>query len=71
MAYNEVVTHLNFQRPSSGQSSAVEPNDSANDATVIFGLTSSVKGITATIRGAPSTPLKIRVAETKEFRLIN
>ena len=67
----QVVTYLTFQRPSSGQSSAVESNASASDETVTLGLTSSVKGITATIRGAPSTPLKIRVAETSAFRLIN
>lgn len=31
---------------------------------------SSVSGMTATIRGAPSTPLKTRVADTKAFRFL-
>ena len=52
--------------PRSGQSSAGISRESASDATVLRASTSGVRGITATIRGAPSTPLNIRVAEIKD-----
>lgn len=46
-------------------SSKETSNDPASEEVVARASTSSVKGTTATIRGAPSTPLKIRVAETR------
>jgi len=62
-------THRIFHKPFSEHSSAEISKDSASDATAFWGLTSAVRGITATIRGAPSTPLNIRVAEINAFRL--
>lgn len=40
-----------------------------NDDNATFALTSSVSGMITTIRGALSTPLNIRDAETKALRL--
>jgi hypothetical protein len=54
--------------PTSGQPSAGISRESASEATAPRASTSGVKGITATIRGAPSTPLNIRVAEIKDCR---
>lgn len=62
-------TYLILQSPASGQSSAEISKVCANEDTAIFALTSSLSGMTVTIRGAPSTPLNIRVAEMIAFRL--
>lgn len=63
-------TYLIFQRPSVGQSSADRPRESTSADTVAREPTSSVNGITATILGAPSVPLKIRVADTSDCRFL-
>ncbi len=60
--------HLIFQTPSSGQSSEGKSSTSAREFTAVLALTSNVSGITATIRGAPSTPLNTRVADTRALR---
>jgi hypothetical protein len=62
------TTHFNFHKPVSGQSSAGASRASARADTVLRAFTSSLSGITATMRGAPSTPLNIRVADTNACR---
>lgn len=64
-----VGAHLIFQSPASGQSSAEISKTWTNEDTAFFELTSSLSGMTATIRGAPSAPLNMRVAEMMELRL--
>lgn len=62
--------HFIFHIPLSGQSSTDRSKDSARDTTVVRVLTSGVNGMTATIRGAPSTPLNMRVPAMRAFRFL-
>jgi hypothetical protein len=59
-------TYLILQSPASGQSSAEISKVCANEDTAIFALTSSLSGMTVTIRGAPSTPLNIQQSFLEE-----
>ena len=61
--------HLTLCSPSFGQSSGDMSNACTNDDNATFASTSAVSGMITTIRGAPSTPLNIRDAETKALRL--
>jgi hypothetical protein len=58
------ATHFILQMPSSVQSSAETSSDLTIDATMFLELMSGHKGTTATVLGAPSTPLKSLLAET-------
>jgi hypothetical protein len=60
-----VHAYLNFQTPNSGISDTAASMDSATDAATACALTSRLRGITATMRGAPLTPTNMRVAENK------
>jgi len=61
--------HLTLCSPSFGQSAGDMSKACTNDDNATFALTSSVSGMITTIRGALSTPLNIRDAETKALRL--
>lgn len=60
-------SHFIFQSPVCGQSSADRSRDSASETIVARAFRSSERGMTAVMRGAPSTPLNIFVAETRAF----
>ena len=62
------ISHVIFHTPSAGHSVESTSNASQNLFTMPLAVTSSVKGTTATIRGAPSTPLNMRVASTSAYR---
>jgi hypothetical protein len=61
-------THLMVHKSLSGQSSAGVSSASASEVAILDALTSSQRGIIATIRGAPLIPLNIRVEDTKDWR---
>ena len=60
-------TNRIFQIPSTPSSST--PTAPAKPLATSLAFTSGASGITATIRGAPSTPANTRVAETRAERL--